>query len=697
MAINNNALASSQATVLSEDGNTLYATIQMRHGKESDMDKSKFVPAEIGVCTDTKKAVVAFAPNETKEIAFKDELSEIVEESLADKLDKNQGAGNAGKMLVVGDDGNVQVGDEPVKVDPTLTKSGQAGDALEAGHRIDRKAPAIVQDAFGYGGVITDSAEASFQGLKVYGASRQFTTTGANLLPNDVSHSTSDGINVTLTEDGAIHLSGTTKTTNTDLYFVGNADVYKEFPAGTYTMINNSISDNDDISFYFVIKDRSGGLTNINNIVGVNTAKTFDVIEGDTVRIFLRIRKAGISLDDYFYPMLNAGSTALPFEPYTGGQPAPNPDYPQDIEVPGSDGTVGIDLYGKNLLNTYRAEIGAFSRLTGKPVSDSEIYRFAEGVLVEPSETLYFSKGLVSYFYNKEGEYIAYDDILKLTITVPENAYVVKFRIFSSDFSTFNSSDYMVSKTPITVLEPYKPKQTFTLQTPNGLPGIPVTSGGNYTDSEGQRWICDEIDLERGKYVQRICKIVFDGSSDEVWKLNQVNSYGIANFNIYKPLSGTAIISDRFIRQSSLITNTTTEGIMASGATTIHIRIKQERASDVDSFRSWLNENSVTVLYVLPTPIETDLSDEEIAAYKALRTNYPTTTVMTDTDPQVTLDMQYAVDTKTYIDNKIAEYVQSAISNSLLSTNTAQALSAPMGAELSNRIETLEQKLAEEE
>lgn len=59
--------------------------------------------------------------------------------------------------------------------------------------------------------------------------------------------------------------------------------------------------------------------------------------------------------------------------------------------------------------------------------------------------------------------------------------------------------------------------------------------------------------------------------------------------------------------------------------------------------------------------------------------------------------MQYAVDTKTYIDNKIAEYVQSAISNSLLSTNTAQALSAPMGAELNSKIEALEQKLESEE
>ena len=40
--------------------------------------------------------------------------------------------------------------------------------------------------------------------------------------------------------------------------------------------------------------------------------------------------------------------------------------------------------------------------------------------------------------------------------------------------------------------------QTLTLPTPNGLPGIPVTSGGNYTDSTGQHWVCDEVDLERG-------------------------------------------------------------------------------------------------------------------------------------------------------------------------------------------------------
>ena len=62
-----------------------------------------------------------------------------------------------------------------------------------------------------------------------------------------------------------------------------------------------------------------------------------------------------------------------------------------------------------------------------------------------------------------------------------------------------------VGSTP-TSYEPYK-GQTITVTTPNGLPGITVTSGGNYTDKTGQQWICDEVDLEKGVYVQRIGKI----------------------------------------------------------------------------------------------------------------------------------------------------------------------------------------------
>ena len=55
-------------------------------------------------------------------------------------------------------------------------------------------------------------------------------------------------------------------------------------------------------------------------------------------------------------------------------------------------------------------------------------------------------------------------------------------------------------------------RQTIALQTLNGLRGIPVTSGGNYTDPSGQQWVCDEVDLEREIKVQRIDKGAFDAT-----------------------------------------------------------------------------------------------------------------------------------------------------------------------------------------
>lgn len=64
----------------------------------------------------------------------------------------------------------------------------------------------------------------------------------------------------------------------------------------------------------------------------------------------------------------------------------------------------------------------------------------------------------------------------------------------------------------VTVGDGADKRQTIALQTPNGLPGIPVTSGGNYTDPSGQQWVCDEVDLERGVRVQRVDKGAFDAT-----------------------------------------------------------------------------------------------------------------------------------------------------------------------------------------
>lgn len=68
----------------------------------------------------------------------------------------------------------------------------------------------------------------------------------------------------------------------------------------------------------------------------------------------------------------------------------------------------------------------------------------------------------------------------------------------------------------VTLSDGHGKTQTLTLPTPTGLPGIPVTSGGNYTDPQGQQWVCDEIDLKKGVEVQKIGKGRVNTNAGEV-------------------------------------------------------------------------------------------------------------------------------------------------------------------------------------
>lgn len=98
-------------------------------------------------------------------------------QAIEGKVDKQQGADNAGKALVVGKDGNVELGDAQTKTDPTLTQSGQAADAQVTGREIatlhQGKADAIIETAQGETMTLTDSSDKLFRGLRVFGKSTQ--------------------------------------------------------------------------------------------------------------------------------------------------------------------------------------------------------------------------------------------------------------------------------------------------------------------------------------------------------------------------------------------------------------------------------------------------------------------------------------------------------------------------------------------
>ena len=78
----------------------------------------------------------------------------------------------------------------------------------------------------------------------------------------------------------------------------------------------------------------------------------------------------------------------------------------------------------------------------------------------------------------------------------------------------------------------------------------------------------------------------------------------------------------------------------------------------LSEFQDYLAEHPMTLLCTLVTPVETPLSEDVLAAYKALHTNYPVTTILNDAGAG--MEIGYQADTKSYIDNRFAE-LQSAI------------------------------------
>lgn len=100
------------------------------------------------------------------------------------KLDKQQGVENAGKALVIGEDGNVVPGEvqsgSNIEVDATLTQQGKAADAKATGDKILQFA--IKNTATGKGTIqLKDSVEEKILDFKMQGQTSQETIENPNL------------------------------------------------------------------------------------------------------------------------------------------------------------------------------------------------------------------------------------------------------------------------------------------------------------------------------------------------------------------------------------------------------------------------------------------------------------------------------------------------------------------------------------
>ena len=223
-----------------------------------------------------------------------------------------------------------------------------------------------------------------------------------------------------------------------------------------------------------------------------------------------------ISVDDAF-PAPLCGLTVYGKSTQDG---TPTPDVPVPIVSAGDGGSLTVKVTGKNLLHltdgskTFRGvtiaakdgliSISGTATETGYAVLDIPPF-ITPGVLILSSSIASPMAILVSE---------TWDVVLPQNIAAKMPDIATRLVFIIEQGQTYNLTGVKVQlelgKTA-TTYSPYR-EQLLTLPTPTGLPGIPVTSGGNYTDPQGQQWVCDEVDLERGMKVQRIDKAAFDST-----------------------------------------------------------------------------------------------------------------------------------------------------------------------------------------
>lgn len=408
---------------------------------------------------------------------------------------------------------------------------------------------------------------------------------------------------------------------------MGNESSYDDFPllaSGEYYIYSDSASVN-----LFVVAFRNGiNITLGGSMKGVATK--IKVMDGDKFRIFLRLEE---DFNGKVKAMISKTQpTASNYEPYTGGKPSPSQEYPQEIESVGQDGEIEVKTLGANLFDASTAL---------KTQIDAGLLHINDSGEVVLNGT-FGTNNRNFYITLKPGVYCltggaiwhiiaSKDSVFDRILTIDEETTYHCY-ISNGTYNEVVSNPMINAGSTALPYEPYKPAQTLIIPTPNGLSGIPVSSGGNYTDADGQQWVCDEVDFKKGVYVQRVAT----ETPKAKWKnfeetADVPNRYCISGalVNRYRDGSTKCLISHGIYANWGIAPG------WALNSTTFYYHPKEDVTKEEakEQILGFINSaNPLTFLGQLETPIEKPLTTEQLATYKALRTYSPTTTVANDAE-----------------------------------------------------------------
>ena len=461
------------------------------------------------------------------------------------------------------------------------------------------------------------------------GNTSQYSTTGKNLFNINTAHSNnlSDaGITATFNSDGTITVNGT-KNANykTISYFI-------TLPAGTYYF--SGCPSGGSGGGYSIIVQTTNEISS--QIFDTGNGATFTLTEQKKISFFpVRVGADAVTFNNaVFKPMIaRVPVTYNDYEPYTGNQPSPNPDYPQDIQVVSGDNTIKVE--GANLVSSYRNATGTgqfwaalYVKANLKPNAFYEVSFIdnSTGNGYTRNESLAASVSSYSIISNGERQYYSFKTKDNISPDGNGEYLIFKNNKAQSQGPQFTNVDIREVAQLTTESFDYEPYQSQTY--PINIGNIELCKIGDYQD---------KIYKDNGKWYlnKQIGKVVLDGS--ENWSaFASVNyEYQLSLFaglstdtsNQYFPALCNKYINHN-VAGSSLSNYEFSH--FSTQPSTVKERFVRFRNNDITTLANWKTElqTNNAILYVpLATPTTTEITDTTlISQLEAIKKSYNTQT-----------------------------------------------------------------------
>lgn len=662
------------ATQVRQDKSSVEQTVQgvgntAQQAEQSiNTAKTKAVEAVNATKTDAVKAVQTEGTKQTEAVQAKGQ--EVINSIPSDfttqmqsKIDKQQGAENAGKSLVIGDDGNVVPGEptQQIEVDKTLTQEGQAADAKATGDKILQYA--IKNTASGEGILrITDSAEEKPLDFAMQGKTEQASTEGKNLFD-------ANGIDATR-------------------HILGDLSGFSDIDVGSYNLSNLiPVKEGENI-----VKSGTTG-SSVVGFLGEDKSflKGVSITDGKPVAVpagafYFCCNIAVANLKNKI--QIEKGNTATPYEPYTGAKPSPSPAYPQEIVSAAENGKIEVQVNGKNLLEGL--EFGSIDNQGNIIQSTTAYININKFIEVKEGKHVINSRDekrflCAIFLYDKDKQFIRLDQSGDCVVRKGEkyiNITFAKSLVDGVDKTQIELTDRSINPT---AYEPYKGLQKVQFQLDR-----PLTKWDRLEKREGVWGIARQSVREELTQYNFDTYILPSGSYP-----TGVYCYATKKSNAV--LENQSSFCTHFKNSNYAYSITNAKVGIYSDHGKVQYKYFVSDKPTVDEFKAWLvqqKEAGTPVELVYKTAEETwePLPEEMQSVLNALHTNYPTTIISNSEDTE--MQLTYVADTKNYTDRKIEEAVTAQVQNlaNLLSLMPLSTQAAMIEADTNNILDMEVQK-----